>query len=773
MSTRGREERAAFAAEDRSRADAPFRALFDLMPQLGWTARADGFIEFYNRGWYEYTGTTYEVMQGWGWRDVHRPDLLPVVVERWQRSLATGEPFEMEFPLRRHDGVFRWFLTRVSPIHDDAQTIIGWVGINTDIHDRREASSQSDQSYRLLLQSVRDYAILMLGPDGRVATWSMGAATMFGYAPDEILGEHVTRLYVADDVVPRGCDAALAAATTAGRFEAELWRVRKDGSRFWANTAIAALHADDGSLSGFSEVTHDVTDRKHAAERAEAQRHAQQELDQLYDLTTDLVGIAAFDGYFKRTNPSWTSTLGWSEREIQAHPWLDFVHPDDIEATLAAGRQLGEGQTVARFQNRYRCKDGTYRWLDWQSVPVVADGLIYCIARDVTEERAARMLQEQMQRKLIVAERMVSVGTLAAGVAHEISNPLAYVRANIDMAIEETRVISGGSPSGRLKELEQMMIEARQGCDRVTKIVRGLKTFSRAEEEQRAVIQIQPVVEISINMAFNEIRHRARLVKDFGRTPSVHADDARLGQVFINLLVNAAQAIAEGDTDGNEVRIVTFTDDRGHAAIEFHDTGAGIAPEVLGRIFDPFFTTKSVGVGTGLGLSICHNIVTGMGGDISVRSELGRGTCFQVTLPPVPDVLAAEAVGPSVTTPSTRVADILCIDDEPAIGLAFRRVLKLHRMTVVTGAREALELLRAGHHYDVIVSDLMMPGMTGMDLFHELVREFPREATRMVFVTGGAFTANTAAFLDEVPNERIEKPFSSEALRVMVQKFLR
>ncbi len=766
-------ERAASASELRRRADAPFRALFDMMPQLAWSARADGFIEFYNRGWYEYTGTTYEGMQGWGWRDVHRPDMLPVVVERWQRSLATGEPFDMEFPLRRHDGAFRWFHTRVSPIHDDAQVVTGWVGINTDIHDRREASNQSDQRFRLLLQSVRDYAIMMLGPDGRVATWSMGAATLFGYAPDEIVGEHVSRLYAADDDAPRRADAVLAVATTAGRAEAELWRVRKDGTRFWATTLIAALHADDGSLSGFSEVTRDVTAHKHAAGLAEAQRQIQQELDQLYQLTTDLIGIAGFDGYFKRTNPSWTTTLGWSEEEIHARPWLDFVHPDDIASTLDAGRQLGEGKAVLRFENRYLCKDGSYRWLDWRSVPALGEGLIYGIARDVTEERAARTLQEQIQRKLIVAERMVSVGTLAAGVAHEISNPLSYVTSNIDMAIEETRVLSGGSPSGRLKELEQMMIEARQGCDRVTKIVRGLKTFSRAEEEQRAVIQIQPILEISINMAFNEIRHRARLVKDFGRTPSVHADDARLGQVFINLLVNAAQAITEGNTDGNEVRIVTSTNDRGHAVIEFHDTGAGIAPDVVGRIFDPFFTTKSVGVGTGLGLSICHNIVTGMGGDISVRSALGRGTCFQVTLPPVTDAVVAMAMPPSVAPPSTSVADILCIDDEPAIGLAFRRVLKAHRVTVVGQARQALELLRAGNQYDVILSDLMMPGMTGMDLFQELVREFPRDAARVVFVTGGAFTANTAAFLDEVPNERIEKPFSSEELRVMVQKFLR
>ena len=373
-----------------------------------------------------------------------------------------------------------------------------------------------------------------------------------------------------------------------------------------------------------------------------------------------------------------------------------------------------------------------------------------------------------------MADRLVSVGTLAAGVAHEINNPLSYVLANLEMVVEEIRALSGGSASGRMKELEEMAIEARHGAERVRKIVRGLKTFSRADEEHRVVMDLKPALELAINMAYNEIRHRARLVKDYGPAPLVDADDARLGQVFLNLLVNAAQAIPDGNLEANEIRIATTTDAEGRAVITFSDTGPGIAEAVVGQIFDPFFTTKPVGVGTGLGLSICHNIVTGMGGLISVRSEIGRGTTFRVTLPPAAvQELPGAAASPPQEGPDRRGRGaILVVDDEPAVGMALKRCLRDHDVTVVTGVAEALDVLASGKQFDVIFSDLMMPQMTGMDFYRELTRRSPDDAARIVFVTGGAFTAVASEFLQQVANERLEKPFAPRTVRELVAKFL-
>jgi PAS domain S-box-containing protein len=500
-----------------------------------------------------------------------------------------------------------------------------------------------------------------------------------------------------------------------------------------------------------------------------------------FEMSLDNVCVAGFDGYFKRLSPSWTRTLGWTAEELMARPIVEFVHPDDREGVLSGRERLKQGAPLGPLVNRYRCKDGSYRWFQWSSVAHVDRGLVYASARDISEQirteqelRDAAILREKLERQLVFADRMASVGTLAAGVAHEINNPLSYVTANIALIIEDLRSAGSEPSSAQIAELLQMAVEAQTGAERIRKIVRGLKTFSRAEEERRAVIDVRPLLELSIDMTFNEIRHRARLVKDYGRIPLVFADEARLGQVFINLLVNAAQALPEGKSDAHEIRIVTETDSDGAAVIEVRDTGCGIPPAIIGRIFDPFFTTKPVGIGTGLGLSICHNLVTKMGGTLSVASKEGRGTTFRIVLPPAEaasvDVVVAESPARPARPAVTRAA-VLVVDDEPAIGAVLRRVLGDHEVTAVNTAREAIELLAAGRKFDVIFSDLMMPEMSGMDLYDELARHFPDAAERMVFVSGGAFTPNAKAFLDRVTNERIEKPFDPRSLRSTVLRF--
>ena len=511
---------------------------------------------------------------------------------------------------------------------------------------------------------------------------------------------------------------------------------------------------------------------KTRAPEDEHQRAIQEERDQLFALTTDLIGVAGFDGHFYRVNPAWTTALGWTAEEITARPWLDFVHPDDVASTTSAGEKLASGASISYFQNRYRTKNGAYRWLDWTAVPLVTQKLIYCIARDVSAAKAVEESRATLERRLIVADRMVSVGTLASGVAHEINNPLSYVLANLALVVEEIRALSGGSSSGRMRELEEMALHALEGAERVRRIVRGLKTFSRADEERRAVMELTPALELAINMSFNEIRHCARLVKDYGRTPLIEADDARLGQVFINLLVNAAQAIPEGNAENNEIRVSTFIDGERRAVIEIRDTGPGIPEQPRARIFEPFFTTKGVGVGTGLGLSICQNIVTGLAGEISVTSELGHGATFRVVLPPakVQQLVDASASAPLAAT--GRRGSILVVDDEPAIGMALKRILRNHEVTVSSTVAEALVHIASGKHFDVIFSDLMMPQMSGEDFYRELTRRNPDAASRMVFVTGGAFTSSGTAFLEEVGNERLEKPFSASVVRDLVKRFL-
>jgi PAS domain S-box-containing protein len=388
--------------------------------------------------------------------------------------------------------------------------------------------------------------------------------------------------------------------------------------------------------------------------------------------------------------------------------------------------------------------------------------LAIMVFRDITERR-------NLEDRLARSERLAAIGTLAAGVAHEINNPLAYVLSNVELGLEEIRAMRGAAPSQSMVELEAMLMDAQLGAERVGKIVAALKTFSRSREAPRAPIDVRPLLELAVNMAFNRIRHRARVLTNYGEVPLVEADDAQLGQVFINLLVNAAQAFPES-VESNEIRIVTFTDASGSAVIEIQDTGRGIPAECLPHIFEPFFTTKAVGDGTGLGLSICRNIVMGMGGEITASSQPGTATTFRVVLPPLVrkrELLAAPAVAAPI-----QKGTVLVVDDEPAIGVALRRILKDHDVTVVTSATSALELFTAGKTFDVILSDLTMPGKSGIDLYNELARKAPKQAARIVFISGGAFTSAATAFLERVPNELVDKPFNAEAVRSLVQTFI-
>ncbi|HEX8819564.1 MAG TPA: ATP-binding protein [Archangium sp.] len=392
---------------------------------------------------------------------------------------------------------------------------------------------------------------------------------------------------------------------------------------------------------------------------------------------------------------------------------------------------------------------------------------------DITERK-------QMQARLLLSDRMASVGTLAAGVAHEINNPLAYVTANLGYVHEEmARLLEGPPAPTTLKSVCTALTEALHGADRVQTIVGDLKTFSRETRETQQdplrAVDVKKVLESTLNLAAAEIRHRARLVKDYGDVPPVRGNDSRLGQVFLNLLVNAAQAIpADGDADHHEIRLITRMAPSGYVSVEVTDTGAGIAPELMGRIFDPFFTTKPVGVGTGLGLSICHNLIGAMGGELHVHSDLGRGTTFQVLLPvattPLEEPAPEQPRPMTLTGPRGRV---LVIDDEPMLCSALERILRPHHDVVLTTlAAEALPRLEAGERFDLILCDLMMPRMNGMDFHAALQRLRPELSGRVIFLTGGAFTPQAKEFLARVPNRRVDKPFNARALLAVTREVL-
>jgi len=395
--------------------------------------------------------------------------------------------------------------------------------------------------------------------------------------------------------------------------------------------------------------------------------------------------------------------------------------------------------------------------------------LLPAIEREL-REASLRAEQKKLQDQLVISDRMASVGTLAAGVAHEINNPLACVMGNLDLAARDLAKRTGDMGlTVEFSDVREELHDARAAVERIRDIVRDLKIFSRSSEDKLGPVDVPRVLESTLRMAWNEIRHRARLVRNYDQAPPVQASESRLGQVFLNLIVNAAQAIEEGRAEDNEIRISLSTATAGRVVVEIADTGPGMPPEVLERLFTPFFTTKPAGVGTGLGLSICHRIVTGFGGTIDVESAPGRGTTFRVSLPRATSELSEEVPQVALGQPARRRGRILVIDDEPMIARLVQRTLSAeHDVVATVRAAEALERLAAGERFDVILCDLMMPQMTGMELHAELCRVDQAQASRMIFLTGGAFTPAARAFLDEVPNQRVEKPFDSKHLRALV-----
>jgi len=402
----------------------------------------------------------------------------------------------------------------------------------------------------------------------------------------------------------------------------------------------------------------------------------------------------------------------------------------------------------------------TDRWLSISARPLGddTDGGAVGVFREVTAERAA-------QARMLVSERMASLGTLAAGVGHEINNPLMSVLGNLEMAINDLRKIGRDHPDLGLDELGEELRDAKEAAERVRNIVRDLKLFSRTDEETRGPVEVERVMDSSLRMVGNEIRHRAQLVRDFQPVPPVLANESRLGQVFLNLVVNAAQAIPEGRANSNEIRVATSIAADGRVRVEVRDTGSGMTPEVIAKIFTPFFTTKPIGVGTGLGLAICHQLVTAVGGEITVDSTPGKGTTFAVLLPPVASVPVVAPPEPPPRGPELR-GKVLVIDDDEMVALTIRRALREHDVTTVSDPDEAIRQIEAGRRFDVILCDLMMPNITGMDVHAQLVQCAPEMAERMVFITGGAFTEQAREFLEHRPS--FEKPMDLRALRTLI-----
>jgi len=625
-----------------------------------------------------------------------------------------------------------------------------------------QALHAAARRYELLAEHSRDVILFLRREDGRILDANAAAAAVYGWPLEELKSLSVLDLRAPGTTALAPAQMAQA---DAGGLRFETAHRRKDGTTF--PVEVSSQGATIDGVRMLISVVRDVTERTTIAE-------ALRESEERLALAVEAAGLGTFHAVPYgplEWSPRCREIFGVDDAVLtDFEAFLRLVHPDDREQVREAVGPWLDPRGDGRYQDRYRCvrPDGSIRWIaahgrarfaevDGVRRPVQLVGTIL----DITDLKA-------IQAQLMQADRLASVGTLAAGVAHEINNPLSYLIAALDFLTEHAAEVAGASSAPRA-DVNEALAEAREGAERVRHVVRDLRTFSGAREDRRTRVDLEPVVESAIHMAANVLRFRARLVREFAPAPAVLADEARLGQVVLNLLVNAAHAIPEGQAGEAEIRVATGTDARGYAVLEVSDTGVGIPPDIADRIFDPFFTTKPAGVGTGLGLSICRNIVFGLGGEIAAGQRAGGGTTIRIVLPAAPAATEVEAPPPP-EVPGLRRGRVLVVDDEPAVGFAVRRLLAFeHDVELRSRAEDALDAIARGERFDAIVCDLMMPGMTGMDLHAALERLAPEQARRMMVLTGGAFTEGAREFLDRVSLPRCDKPFDAKILREMVR----
>ena len=389
------------------------------------------------------------------------------------------------------------------------------------------------------------------------------------------------------------------------------------------------------------------------------------------------------------------------------------------------------------------------------------------------EIAARRELEISDELHNLRTARLASIGVLAAGIGHEINNPLTYVLSNLELAQQRLVELLPADAGPDAAEIHELIDESCRGADRIRRITQDLRLFSRVDEVAEEPVDVPEVMESCLAMVGNEIRHRAQLVREYQEVPPVLASEPRLTQVFVNLLVNAAHSLAVGDASDNTICVAIRCEEERRVVIEIADTGLGIGERDLLHVFDPFFSTKPRGEGTGLGLPICRELVSKMGGDISLASTVGAGTTVRVVLPAA-DAMRTEAqqVAPARGVAALPSARILIIDDEALVAKALSRMLAGAETSIALGGRDALALLERETEFDLIFCDLMMPETSGIDVFQSVEKTAPELARRFIFMTGGAFTERADRFLAEVSNPCIQKPFHSDQLNGLVRERL-
>jgi PAS domain S-box-containing protein len=855
------------AQEKLRQSETRYRALATATAQIVWTATAEGRVHGVLPEWQDYTGQSSEEIQVDGWSKALHPEDREHVLKVWMEAVKNDTPYETEYRLRRHDGVYRDFAVRRVPVHRRDGSTQEWVGCCADITERKRAE-ESLKLFRVLIDQSDD-AIEVVDPQtGQYLDVNETAGSRLGYSREEMLSMNIADIGDAQ-MGPSYRPDILKDLQKSGSKIIEGRHRRKDGSTFPVEVNTKYIHLERDYLVA---VVRDITMRQ----------QTENERDRLFNLSEDLLSVGSMDGRLVQVNPAWTRTLGWSQIEMTERPWLDFVHPDDRAATIRASEYQNSGKPLRDFENRYRCKNGSYRWLSWNVHPLMESRQLFCVARDVTKRKQneARMSEQaalldiaheaimvknlddqiiywnkgaeriykwrseevlgrkanelfngdpvkykaaltelfargewagemakhakngseltvdarwtvvrdekdmpksvlaidtditdrkKLEVQFLRAQRMESIGTLAGGIAHDLNNILAPIMMSIDLL----REMSDNPEAASI--LQTIAVSAKRGAD----IVKQVLSFARGVDGDRTGIEAKDLLKDLEDIAKDTFPKDIRLKFSVSKeTWTILGDPTQVHQVLLNLCVNARDAMPHGGAlnigaencvlDEQYAAVNIQAKPGRYVKIAVSDSGIGMPPEVIDKIFEPFFTTKDLDKGTGLGLSTVMAIVKSHGGSITVYSELGRGTTFNVYLP-VMLTSAAARKEPSGdggdNLPRGQGETVLVVDDEASILTITSQTLRAFGYRVLTATDGAEGVSTYAEHQSeiaVVLTDMMMPVMDGPTMIHALMEINPS----VKIITGSGL--NRAGGTVKAPGLGVKyfltKPYTSDTM---------
>jgi PAS domain S-box-containing protein len=628
---------------------------------------------------------------------------------------------------------------------------------------------KDEDRYRLLIDSITDYAIYMLDVNGYVASWNPGARRFKGYESPEIIGRHFSRFYTDEDQ-KRGLPAlALKAARENGRFEGEGWRVRKDGTRFWVNVVIDPIIDANGDLVGFAKVTRDLTERKSAEDTL---RKSEEQFRLLIQSVTDYaIYTLSPEGIITNWNAGAERIKGYTPQEIIGQHFSKFYSPEDAAAGLPQ-KGLQTARQVGRFEKegwRYR-KDGSKFWAS-----VVIDAIrapngeligFAKITRDMTERKQAQEQLERAREAMAQSQKMDALGQLTGGVAHDFNNLLMAVLGSLELIRK------------RLPEdpkLKLLLNNAFEGARRGVSLTQRMLSFARRQELSLTAVDVKALVSGMSDILERSLGALMTIETDIPEgLPRIKADINQLETALLNLTVNARDAMPHGGTIKISARLVATPPVMGTKALNgecvvlsVSDTGEGMDSDTLARAREPFFTTKGVGKGTGLGLSMVHGMTEQLGGRLRIESLKGKGTSVELWIPLFHgEILPAPVAEVPIAAPDDRSLVIVVVDDDQLVLTNTKAMLEDFGHTVIDAISgpAALEVIRKTPHVDLVITDQAMPQMTGMQLAAAIRVDWPN--LPILLVSGYAELPSKTAF--ELP--KLAKPFSLDDLEDAVAR---